>query len=46
MEELIPAHAAIRYRNVVDGHKSRLKDNLDPKLSEYCKEFPSFSLCL
>lgn len=38
MEELIPAQAATRYRKAVDGYKSRLKDNPDLKLSEYCKE--------
>ena len=38
MEELIPAQASTRYRKTVDGYKSRLKDNPDLKLSEYCKE--------
>lgn len=38
MEELIVTQAATRYRKAVDGYKSRLKDNPDLKLSEYCKE--------
>ena len=38
MEELITEQAATRYRKDVDGYKSRLKDNPDLKLSEYCKE--------
>lgn len=38
MEELIPAQASTRYRKAIDGYKSRLKDNPDLKLSEYCKE--------
>ena len=42
MEELIPAQASTRYRKTVDGYKSRLKDNPDLKLSEYCKEVHTY----
>ena len=42
MEELIPAQASTRYRKAVDGYKSRLKDNPDLKLSEYCKEVHTY----
>lgn len=38
MEESLPVQAASRYAKVIENYKSRLKDNPDLKLSEYCKE--------
>ena len=38
MEELIPTQASTRYRKAVDGYKSRLKDNPDLTMYDYCKE--------
>ena len=38
MEESIPAQAIARYRKVIEDFRSRLGENPDLELREYCKE--------
>lgn len=38
MEKTVPAQAASCYNKVIEGYKSRLRNEPDLKLSDYCRE--------